>query len=635
MLKAVQIDLARQKETIEEVCNFLMLASDYNYNAVILYLEDRIKTKTYYYNPDEESYSTDEMRQIVEYATKLGLEVIPAVSNFSHTDGFFKHEELRHLSELRDGDEGFFSAKGNPIYVTACPLLPESQCFFDSYISEVASIFPSKYFLVGLDEAFDIGSCELCKADVQEHGGFGHLFLNHIERTNKLINSFGKEMMMFDDMIWFCPEIISHIPKNVIMISWSYYYVERFPRVAFGNNKQIDRFREYEKYGLKYSMAVWSYFINNVDTYTKYANSYSPIAMINTTWQMSPELMHYMHPQIAYTGKLWNGELTADSQKRMMSSVAEVFGLDDNHSAVPLLAQAASKPFLVRVPAFRMHDVIVRRNDNFDDEYLTARYIHEQLKTIGVKNKYTDSLVYRAHRAKLLYEEFMLAQDIFDFRSGVISCNITNIVKQLECIKEELEKLYDGQYVSWKKFRRNIPTHSLDEEKEITIKDVNLLISSAKKAVIGENGVIDVTMMMPEKSVFAKLRVTVIYSDGREQELAPGAYHPLGTANYNIMDKGPYIYTVSFLIEGNKIVKGCRVSAAGYGNLCITHIIAFTNGKWYYPCNVKAMCGRVENEKHILVNDTRWCSLGNYDIMECMVHRELSKETASIEIEME
>ena len=635
MLKVVQIDLARQKETVEEVYNFLKLASRYNYNSVILYLEDRIKTKTYYYNSDEESYTPDEMKQIVEYATELGLEVIPAVSNFSHTDGFFKHEELRHLSELRDGDEGFFSAKGNPIHITACPLLPESQSFFDSYIREVAAIFPSKYFLVGLDEAFDIGSCKLCKADVQEHGGFGHLFLNHIERTNNLINSLGKEMMMFDDMIWFCPEILPHVPKNVIMISWSYYYVDRFPRVAFGNNNQIDRFKEYEKYGLRYSMAVWSYFINNVDTYTKYANSYSPMALINTTWQMSPELMHYMHPQIAYTGKLWNGELADDSPKRMMSSVAEILSLDDNHNDIPVLAQAASKPFLVRVPAFRMHDVIVRRNDNFDDEYLEVRYIYEQLKNISVKNEYTDSLVYRAHRAKLLYEEFMLAQEIFDTRSGVASHDMTNLVKQLECIKQELEKQYDGQYAGWKNFRSNIPTRSLDEEKEQTIRDVDMLISSAKKATFGENGVLDVTMLMPEKSVYTKLGITVIYSDGSEQEFSPGVYHPLGTANYNIMDKGPYIFTVSFLVDGNKKVAGCRVSAAGYGNLCITHITAFNNGKWCSPRNVKVLCGRVENEKHILFNDTRWCSLGNYDIIGCMVNRELSKETASIEIEME
>ena len=124
-LRIVQIDLARQKETVEEVLKFLDFAKKYGYNAVALYLEDRIKTKVYPYASDAESYSTEEVGRITAHADKLGLELIPVVSNFGHTERFLEHEELRHFSELLDAT----GLIGRKIDFTSCPLLEEAQKF--------------------------------------------------------------------------------------------------------------------------------------------------------------------------------------------------------------------------------------------------------------------------------------------------------------------------------------------------------------------------------------------------------------------------------------------------------------------------------------------------------------------------
>ena len=59
-LKIVQMDLGRQKETLAEIVHFFDFAKKYGYNAIALNLEDRVKTKTYPYASDEESYSEGE-----------------------------------------------------------------------------------------------------------------------------------------------------------------------------------------------------------------------------------------------------------------------------------------------------------------------------------------------------------------------------------------------------------------------------------------------------------------------------------------------------------------------------------------------------------------------------------------------
>jgi len=73
LLRIVQMDLARQKETLGEIFRFFDFAKKYGYNAIALYLEDRIKTPVYPYASEEESYSEEEIGQITAYAEKLGL----------------------------------------------------------------------------------------------------------------------------------------------------------------------------------------------------------------------------------------------------------------------------------------------------------------------------------------------------------------------------------------------------------------------------------------------------------------------------------------------------------------------------------------------------------------------------------
>jgi len=620
-MKLVQIDLARQKETLDEVFKFFDLAKAYGYDGVFLYLEDRIRTKTYPYISVEESYSEDEVRQMVAYADKLGLELIPVVSNFAHTERFLEHPELAHIAELRGGINGFHSAG---VYVTSCPLLKEAQEFFDAYISEVAALFPSKYFNIGLDEDLDIGSCELCKAEVEKYNGFGRLFLNHIIRCNNFLKSIGKEMMMFDDMVWYYPELVPEIPKDVIMISWAYWYVDRYPRMPFANDEKIDRFREYNKLGIRCIMMVWSYFINNVDSYTICADNYDLFGYANSTWQMSHESMHYIHPHVAYTGKLWNGIHTDDPQARMMEVVGELCGTDDPAERA-ILAEAATKPFLTRTPAFHLHNPIIRTNDNYDDEYKDVRYQYELLKTVRVKNDYTEQLLYRAEREKIFYETFRLAQDVFDYRTGLKKISIPQIVEKLGKLKAVHERQYEEQYAFWQRVRPGIPSAALDEDRAKVLGDMDKVIETAKNAVFGEKGVLDVTVVLPDKTILVKHNFTVTFDDGSEQVLPLSYLKPLGTADYNILDKGPYVFTASYLLDGHKAIEKCTINISGFGGAYIAYVQAYSDGKYYVPEKVIVKGGKVENEDHLLVNDSRFASFGYMCMADAMKKRSLAK----------
>ena len=157
-IRAVQVDLARQKESVPFLKAYAKRAADAGYNTLVLYLEDRVKTPSYPYPADADSYSPDEMAGIVRYGTSIGLDVVPVISPLGHTERFLAHEELAKFGEQCEG-VGRWGKTDNP--GCFCLENPEARAWMEKYISEVVAVFPSKNLHLGFDETWNLGGC-LC-----------------------------------------------------------------------------------------------------------------------------------------------------------------------------------------------------------------------------------------------------------------------------------------------------------------------------------------------------------------------------------------------------------------------------------------------------------------------------------------
>ena len=159
-LRWAQLDVARQVESIDFIEKFIVLLADSGYNGLFLYLEDRIKTASYQLPQPNEVYTVDEIRHIVKFASEHNIEVIPCVATLGHAERFLRHKELEHLAELQGDMTGRFGGKSKLAF---CVTHPDFYNFIGTYIKEVAELFPSGYFHVGLDEFWDFNMCSRCK----------------------------------------------------------------------------------------------------------------------------------------------------------------------------------------------------------------------------------------------------------------------------------------------------------------------------------------------------------------------------------------------------------------------------------------------------------------------------------------
>jgi len=319
-LRCLQIDLARQKERADFVKSYADLAAESGYNALILYLENAVRTEDTAFFDREDTYSAEEISEIVDYAESLGLDVIPAFENLGHLEKFFCYKELESFSEIEDAA---FEGRGFDNYkrgACGCVTNPALRAFMDKYITDVCSLFRSKYVHMGLDEPFDLAVCGRCKAAAAEKGK-SELFYEHIMHTYELCRNLGRTMMMWDDFFEYA-DLAERLPRDIILCNWNYVFVGDEPQGHWTNRIKKDWFRLYDELGFQYLFCTYAHRASseyNVDTFTAYAEKYHPEAAaqvelaeytINQTVEEILADLYERKPEaVAFSCYIWNWKM--------------------------------------------------------------------------------------------------------------------------------------------------------------------------------------------------------------------------------------------------------------------------------------------------------------------------------------
>ena len=297
--RAIQFDLAGIPQTIKFLKEKIDFIAQYDYNYLFLYIEGRIRTKSFSALPDNYSYSPEEITELVEYAKERNIETIPIVSFFAHASVFLDKSGFENMAELRNNTQG----RLNKVKNTFCPSSPEALEFITNYATEVAELFPSSYFHAGFDEIWDIGYCDKCRERLKTEGQSG-IFSQHLKFVYDLLSSkLGKNVMIWDDMFNFYPMALEIMPKDIILCSWHYEIQIDYPQ-SHGDYNRNDLFKEYDSMGIRYLATPAAASLRNIKTLTEYAAKSQCLGMFLSQW----ECIHNASPvpAIVYAGMLWS-----------------------------------------------------------------------------------------------------------------------------------------------------------------------------------------------------------------------------------------------------------------------------------------------------------------------------------------
>ncbi len=205
-----------QLPTIEDHKRTIRTLAQFKMNTHLWFIEpDHF---VYKFDPeigkDFDRFTFDEIREVVAYAKKYYIEVIPVVESLAHMENTLSNPKYAALAET-------------PGSGTLCPASEDSFALIKNIIDEIASAFDGKYFHCGLDESAAVGNGK--SADAVKAKGIEKVYADYYTRLNDLVKAHGKTMMMYADIVLNHPKTMDLLPKDIIMMYWEYGDAMRHP----------------------------------------------------------------------------------------------------------------------------------------------------------------------------------------------------------------------------------------------------------------------------------------------------------------------------------------------------------------------------------------------------------------------
>lgn len=626
-LITLQMDLGRQKETVEYVKSFVDFAKQNGYNSILYYMESAVRTEGTAFLDPEKTYTLAEMKEIVDYTEAQGLEAIPGFENLAHMDQFLATKEYAHLAECRNGQNSRYYSQTNG--TCACTSNPEFYPLIDTYVEDVMAVFRSKYVHMGMDEIFDFATCPRCQKKMQdENKTKDDLFVEHILHTHALMQKHGKTMMMWDD-IFEQMDVVHRLPRDIIFTNWNYAFVGEEPRGHWLNREKRDWFAYYDELGFRYMFCTMAHQTSttfNADTFTQYARRYHPMGALMTCWCHETDFYFGGYPCIALAGREWSeGRTYSKAERRALYT--SILG---NESAARLLLSlqlpyffnyfrnniaASTEENNYILNALRLH--LTDALEQMDEYYESAEGL--------AKDILADAYAFM-HQCYSTVKLAEIGTQIFDCYIRE-SEDLSLPFAELDALAAGSEKAKKQLDLVWAKHRPGIQsTDGAYERKYAAIPERHERI---KKTALANRGsaILTLDLMLHCGYGVPRLELLVKYKgDSEETSVYSGAWKP----GIHTMDAGSAAFQ-HFAIQ-DKEIEYAILSVYGEGVLFPQNLRYRKGNRKMVAATAEVISGSVKDAENILSNNTRFATLGNDDGVALFNHYELDRVRHSVKI---
>ncbi len=621
-VRAVQMDLARQMETVDCIRKYADFAAGQGFNTLVLYLEGRVRTDSFPFRRKDESYTPDDMRRVVSHAGGLGMEVVPVVSSLGHSEQFLSCRELSHLAEERHGRTRF----GGKSPSTFCASLDETYDFLGRYLGELSEVFTGADFHLGCDEVWNFGYCELCSARRKKQG-LGAMFAEHCRRMEGICRRLGKRMWIWDDMFEFFPEQLGKIPRSILMCLWNYNEIVDLEGTSahFANKWRRDWLAEYERLGFDALICPWTSSPRNIATFTDYARRRKVLGGLMTQWELSTRFHDECMPLVAFAGRLWNNA-SYDPELAWKQSLDSVFPgasgrLKDAVRAVseiprrfPSSPRRSAQQGILTEAEYA--NLLLSRN--------ALDLLMEAGKPLkGLQGRILDDLeqTMRLHILQMRLRDLLPSIASPRRPAG----DLPLLRKRLKDAVKELGDLIRLRAPLHRRIRPGMhpEDHGVKHLKSVLadLKKYSTMLSAKPSA---SSWLAEIRLFLPDFYGAPKLKVEVL-ADGAWKTIGEGCYKP------PLLSLDAY-YTVCLPFASKKRPAAVRFEVTGYGGQGITFVELQSPAETLYPAKVAKSSGPVRDPGMVLRDDSRWAFLGNTDITAQIHSPELAEEKAVLEV---
>ncbi len=218
-LLGLMVDAARLPESIEYYRRVIEFCADWGFNTLQFRLTDDQGSVLRFTSvpglvTHRNAFTSDQLRGLVEYGRRYGIDLIPEVESFGHTGYITRSPQYAHLLDRKTEIASSFSG--------VIPVNPETLELLNKLYREVAAIFPSTYFHGGCDEVNWGGSTLSLKA--LQTKTRAQIWADYLNSLNQICEGLDKDLIVWGDYVLHKePEILGLLNKKIIIMDWNYW----------------------------------------------------------------------------------------------------------------------------------------------------------------------------------------------------------------------------------------------------------------------------------------------------------------------------------------------------------------------------------------------------------------------------
>jgi len=157
--------------------------------------------------PEGGALTPGEIREMVAYARRHHVELVPQQQTFGHLHKALRLEKYNELAEVPYGDV----------------LSPQAEGTYEliaDWYEELDELFPGRFFHIGADETVELGRGR--SAEAVKTRGIGPVYFDHLKRVRELLLPHKRRLMFWGDIALNHPDLLPGVPRDMIAMNWDY-----------------------------------------------------------------------------------------------------------------------------------------------------------------------------------------------------------------------------------------------------------------------------------------------------------------------------------------------------------------------------------------------------------------------------
>ncbi len=153
------------------------------------------------------SMSHNDVRELVTYAKRYHVTIVPEQEAFGHLHHALKYQEYSALAETPMGN-------------VLAPGQPGSLDLIGQWFNEIAELFPGPFLHIGADETGDLGKGQTHAA--VEAQGLGAVYVDFLLQIHQKLAPLNRRLLFWGDIAMNDPAQVKRLPKDMIAVAWTY-----------------------------------------------------------------------------------------------------------------------------------------------------------------------------------------------------------------------------------------------------------------------------------------------------------------------------------------------------------------------------------------------------------------------------